>query len=1024
MRSSNTSLLLTGLMFVCLLQTIHSQPLPKKQHPTQKISYTVNPLDLKRTAKSGQHTIQVPSYRPISPLGFSRSQLIDWKVQHHDPDGLLWVQGNWKNPTKARGLDSRERHTTFTNEVLSAVQTEAVVIELETLQAQHNVTHSRFQQRYHGIPVWGNQITLHQKGEEYTMMGRLRPIGSVDMTLAVDEKKAMSITTDDLQKQEIRFVEGQREILPDDIAELVVYPQDDGMKLVWHLTRHPNPAVRREYFVSAVDGLILDTYESICHLHDHGKGIGDADGGFFNESSEGQGVDLNGDLQIMHTWWFQGNHYLIDASKSSMFNPSQSDMPYKPVGAIITLDAQNTYPGHNNFNVTDLTSSVTTWDDPIAVSAHANVGKAYDYFEQTFGRISINGQGGNVISLVNVVDERGQSMDNAFWNGKAMFFGNGNQSFSTPLARSLDVTVHELTHGVVQTTANLEYRGESGALNESFADVVAVQVDDEDWLIGEDIVNPAVFPTGALRDVSNPSNGGSSLNDRGYQPPTYDKRYTGSQDNGGVHINSGIPNHAFYLFATEVGMEKASQVYYDVLTNYLTRSSQFVDMRIAVVEASRMRYGETEAAAARSAFDAVGIVGEDGGDYVVEQDGNPGNDLIFFSDTEYSKIALATSDGNIVADPLTSDGVQYPPSVSDDGTFMVYVAGDRTLRYAEFDWNQGTYETGELEPNPVWGSVAVSRDGLRIAAVPWDVTDSIFVFSLEHGDLSIFELSNPTTATEEINTADVLFADAIEWDHSGQYLIYDAFNRISNSGSLDPISYWDISYIRVWDNHNNTYGDGYISKLFSGLPEKVSIANPTFAENSPHIIAFDLLDLSVADDAFRIMGVNVETGDVGTIYEQTVIGYPSFSLGDDRIIFDGLAQGGTPALGIVPIGSDKISPGGNATLFRESASWGVWFGNGERQLITPVIEDDLPLEAFQVFPNPVENTLYIRANELDQGVTPRIQLLSLEGKTIMHAEMSPLQRESRLPVESLPSGIYFLRLETDHGHRMYKIAKQ
>ena len=218
---------------------------------------------------------------------------------------------------------------------------------------------------------------------------------------------------------------------------------------------------------------------------------------------------------------------------------------------------------------------------------------------------------GNIISLINVADEDGDRMDNAFWNGQAIFYGRGKQAFSSPLARGLDVAAHELGHGVIQTTANLNYQGESGALNESFADVFGVLVENEDWLIGEDIVNKNFFKS-ALRDMADPHNGGSSLNDNGWQPAHYEERYTGREDNGGVHINSGIANKAFYLFATheDVGVELAEQVYYSVLTNYLTRSSQFVDMRVAVIAAAKAMFNDQVSQAAALAFDQVGIVGD------------------------------------------------------------------------------------------------------------------------------------------------------------------------------------------------------------------------------------------------------------------------------------------------------------------------------------------------------------------------------------------------------------------------------
>src|SRR6185436_18716992 len=116
--------------------------------------------------------------------------------------------------------------------------------------------------------------------------------------------------------------------------------------------------------------------------------------------------------------------------------------------------------------------------------------------------------GGNIVSIINVTDENDNNMDNAFWSGAAMFYGNGNQAF-TSLAKGLDVAGHEMSHGVIQNTANLEYLSQSGALNESYADIFGSLIDRDDYKMGEDVVKLNFFPSGALRDLSNPHNGGN-----------------------------------------------------------------------------------------------------------------------------------------------------------------------------------------------------------------------------------------------------------------------------------------------------------------------------------------------------------------------------------------------------------------------------------------------------------------------------------------------------------------------------------
>ena len=134
--------------------------------------------------------------------------------------------------------------------------------------------------------------------------------------------------------------------------------------------------------------------------------------------------------------------------------------------------------------------------------------------------------GGNILAFFNVAELNGSgdpvSMENAFWNGAAMWYGNGGSSFKE-LARGLDVGGHEMTHGVVEKTANLVYQDESGALNESFADIFGAMIDRDDWRMGEDVMQPGASPSGALRDLSNPANGdtpggGNNLGGDFWQP--------------------------------------------------------------------------------------------------------------------------------------------------------------------------------------------------------------------------------------------------------------------------------------------------------------------------------------------------------------------------------------------------------------------------------------------------------------------------------------------------------------------------
>jgi Zn-dependent metalloprotease len=215
----------------------------------------------------------------------------------------------------------------------------------------------------------------------------------------------------------------------------------------------------------------------------------------------------------------------------------------------------------------------------------------------------------------------GSNYDNAFWDGSRMVFGDGDGELFIRFTVAVDVIGHELTHAVTEATAGLVYSGQSGALNESVSDVFGSLVKqrqlgqdaaDADWLIGAGLFTAAVQGE-ALRSMRAP---GTAYDDdvlgRDPQPGHMRDFVDTTDDNGGVHINSGIPNHAFYLAATALGgpaWEVAGQVWYDTLVGGLAAGSDFAAFATATVAAAQSRFGSDEAQAVRSAWDAVGVTG-------------------------------------------------------------------------------------------------------------------------------------------------------------------------------------------------------------------------------------------------------------------------------------------------------------------------------------------------------------------------------------------------------------------------------
>ncbi len=237
--------------------------------------------------------------------------------------------------------------------------------------------------------------------------------------------------------------------------------------------------------------------------------------------------------------------------------------------------------------------------DQIAQAAHDGAGKVYDYYAKTFKRDGIDGQGGKMVSTVHYGSDI-EDADNAAWIGEyqQMIYGDGGQIFK-PLPYGLDVVGHEFTHGVVGSTAGLEYKGQSGALNESYADIFGALIDRGNWTIGETVIKSPPYPRPYLRSLEDPNAKGAFNTKRplaGVGQPAHVSEYANlpvnrKNDNGGVHINSGIPNKAAYLIAQAIGPEKAEQVFYRALTQYLTPSSQFKDNALALLQAYKDLYG-------------------------------------------------------------------------------------------------------------------------------------------------------------------------------------------------------------------------------------------------------------------------------------------------------------------------------------------------------------------------------------------------------------------------------------------------
>lgn len=432
--------------------------------------------------------------------------------------------------------------------------------------------HFKLEQQYEGIPIFGadQTVALDETNNVTAYFGQVIP--SLEHQNIITDAKITKEEAIDIFKNTLEEKIGTVESYDGLEVEEYIYEYENQFYytyLVTASTVYPKVGYWH-YFIDAVSGDVVDSFNAAHEVTAFGQGV-------FGEKRKFEAQEYNGLYRLYDETRGQG---------------------------VITFDATT--------NVNEHVISINKmFRDGAAVDAHRNAQITYDYYMETFGRDSVDDNGQPLISAVHV----GDNWNNASWNGRQMSYGDGDGILFHPLSAGLDVAAHEMTHGVVQHTAGLIYRNESGALNESFADIFGAMVDRDNWLIGEDIMADGSH---ALRSLEDPASLIESRTQKPY-PDHWDLRYEGNLDNGGVHINSSINNKAAYLIAeggehygitvNGVGREVTEQIYYHALTHYLTRDSTFSMMRQAAIQSAIDLFGSNSAAvkAVESAYDAVGV---------------------------------------------------------------------------------------------------------------------------------------------------------------------------------------------------------------------------------------------------------------------------------------------------------------------------------------------------------------------------------------------------------------------------------
>ena len=900
---------------------------------------------------------------------------------------------------------------------------EELVVRDETVD-RFGWRHVRFQQIYKGIPVWKSELVAHVNREDglYAINARYLPTPrQIDPgKLAVSREKAVRLAVQNLglTEQDLKLPEWQKRLLNYDGPQATLYIwQDDEAgisepRLVWHVSVRPNFKDNWYAFVDARTGEVLQRYNATA----------------FDGPVTASGVDLNGQTRSLNVYLHNGTYYMIDATRP-IWQAQQPDLINSPKGALVTVDVRGKDLASKT-TIYHVTSTNNTWPDPVSVSAHYNMGEVFDYYYSNFGRLAIDGKGSTIYSVIHVTED-GKPMDNAYWNGVAMAYGDGNVLFK-PLAGALDVAAHEMTHGVIEHTVGLEYKFQSGALNESLADVFGVMVDDDDWTLGEEVTKAGYFPSGALRSMADPHNG-ASQGQNGWQPAHMNEfvNLDINTDNGGVHINSGIPNHACYLIGKAIGRKKTEKLYYRTMdAKYLTAQSQFIDMRLALIRAAEdfVQKGEmsqSDVDAVKAAFDQVGITGEQGTPPPQDLPPVQGQQWIAAINAEFSDHSLyllrpvIQSNDDIVQ--LTSTQVytesSNPISVTEDGSLLLFVDQNNYIRAIYGGQEQVITRSG------VWSSIALSPNSNWLAATTIYQDSVIYVINLNDPNQSkAVRLYAPTTDGARSYT--VLFADALDWNHSSEFLLFDAFNSIPQM-SGDSLKYWNINLMDV--QHELIY------PVFPPQPEGISVGNPSFSQLNDNYIVFDFYDFNKMQDV--ILAYDIFNSQLGAVESNgSYISYARYSTDDQFLIFErGDGFGGTN-LRMVQLKSNKIEAASQSVGYVTGGMRPFWFAMGTRTAVENHAPAALP-ERFSVapnYPNPFNPETRIRF-DLPFAADVTVEVLDLQGRhvaTLLAERKSPGTHQVNWNGRSdrgevMPSGVYFYRVTArEKSGRQYRSVRK
>lgn len=507
-----------------------------------------------------------------------------------------------------------DNQPTFRKDIISFVNSNGETKNVNDVSLLHvekdskGGQHYRYQQKYHGIPVENACWIVHSlNGKVSGQNGKLVKdyLANLQTRPVVKEKNALNKALEYLHAEKYKWeMQSEEDFIKKEQnnPDATFYPQGKlvyysgetdlvpaSLRLAYKFDVYAHEPVSRKYvFIDALTGSVLGERELIRESNANGTA----------------------------TTAYSGSQTITTDYTGTLFRLREIN---RGTGNG-TINTYNLMQGVTYGAATDFTDADNLWNnvnpakDEYATDAHWGTEKTYDYFLQKHNRNSIDNLGFPLLSYVHY----SSNYFNAFWDGTRMTYGDGNATDGYKPLTSLDVCGHEITHGVTEHTSNLVYSYESGAMNEGFSDIFGTAIEwfarqaSADWLIGGDFYT--------IRSMSNPN---------AYaHPDTYlgTYWYTGGGDNGGVHYNSGVLNHWFYLLVnggsgtndhgasysvSGIGMNDAAAIAYLLNTSYLVSTSNYADARLLGIQAAQYLFGSmsNQAVQTANAWTAVGLYG-------------------------------------------------------------------------------------------------------------------------------------------------------------------------------------------------------------------------------------------------------------------------------------------------------------------------------------------------------------------------------------------------------------------------------